>query len=128
MRDHKRPQGLVSLAVSLRIKQGNWKVLVVCSTVNLTFAPDWSLIKYTFQETLIHFTSIIYLQESLEGGYLHFEVSDTSKAEEVRPVQGRLVTFTSGAENRHWVEMVKTGVRIALTMFWTCDEDYFIQI
>ena len=68
-------------------------------------------------------TSIIYLKEPLDGGRLQFE-----GGEGVRPVAGTMVTFTSGAENTHRVEEVRAGVRIALTMFWTCDEDYFITL
>ena len=81
-----------------------------------------------FQETLIHITSIIYLQEPCDGGRLLFEAADSHQGEEVRPVPGRLVTFTSGAENTHRVEKVRAGTRLALTMFWTCDQDYVIQI
>ena len=46
----------------------------------------------------------------------------------IKPTAGKLVMFTSGQENVHWVQEVKTGVRVALTMFWTCDEDYQIEM
>ena len=82
----------------------------------------------SFQETLIHMTSIIYLQEPDDGGRLLFEAGAGHGGEEVRPVAGRLVTFTSGAENTHRVQEVTRGARLALTMFWTCDQEYFIQI
>ena len=82
----------------------------------------------SLQETLIHLTSIIYLQEPDEGGRLLFEAGAGDQGGEVRPVGGRLVTFTSGAENTHRVEEVTRGVRLALTLFWTCDQDYAIQI
>ena len=46
----------------------------------------------------------------------------------VRPQQGSLVTFTSGEENRHRVERVKEGVRVAVTLFYTCDQDYTTRL
>ena len=73
-------------------------------------------------------TSILYLQEPLDGGQLQFEARAGQTMQQVRPVPGRLVTFTSGEENTHSVEEVRAGVRMALTMFWTCDQDYFIQL
>ena len=84
--------------------------------------------KKLFQETLIHMTSILYLQEPPDGGWLLFEASPGQAGQQVRPVLGRLVTFTSGEENTHSVEEVRVGVRVAITMFWTCDQDYFIQL
>ena len=88
----------------------------------------FKLISSSFQETLIHMTSILYLQEPHDGGQLQFEARAGQAIQQVRPVQGRLVTFTSGEENTHSVEEVRAGVRMALTMFWTCDQDYFIQL
>ena len=46
----------------------------------------------------------------------------------VRPEQGSLVTFSSGEENRHRVERVREGVRVAVTLFYTCDEDYSTRL
>ena len=74
------------------------------------------------QETLIHFTSILYLKKPSKGGNLAFE-----SGAQIEPLEGRLVVFTSGAENRHWVEEVTKGHRVALTLFWSCDRDYSIE-
>lgn len=35
--------------------------------------------------------------------------------------------FTSGSENIHFVERVKSGVRYALTVSFTCDKKYAIK-
>lgn len=35
---------------------------------------------------------------------------------------GRVSIFTSGSENLHLVERVKSGIRYALTVSFTCDE------
>jgi len=40
----------------------------------------------------------------------------------VEPTAGRLVAFTSGRENVHRVEPVAAGVRLALTMAFTCSK------
>lgn len=42
----------------------------------------------------------------------------------VSPVPGRLVMFTSGGENEHYVEPVTEGVRFALTTAFTCSDKH----
>lgn len=36
-------------------------------------------------------------------------------------ITGRLSFFTSGAENPHYVEKLKRGIRYAITVSFTCD-------
>jgi len=40
---------------------------------------------------------------------------------------GRVSIFTSGSENLHLVEKVKSGIRYALTVSFTCDQDAAIS-
>lgn len=42
----------------------------------------------------------------------------------VAPSAGRLVMFTSGRENLHYVEQVTSGVRFALTTAFACSEKH----
>ena len=51
-----------------------------------------------FQETLIHFTTILYLKEPKKGGNL--KITNGSQVTSVRPTAGTLVLFTSGQEPR----------------------------
>lgn len=44
----------------------------------------------------------------------------------VQPREGRVSVFTSGIENKHYVEKVTSGVRYALTMGFTCDKRFKI--
>ena len=44
------------------------------------------------------------------------------------PTLGKLIIFTGGKENVHWVDGVTDGVRVAITLFWTCDTDYEIDL
>ena len=36
--------------------------------------------------------------------------------------------FTSGQENVHWIEEVEEEDRVALTIFWTCDIDFKMNL
>ena len=47
---------------------------------------------------------------------------------DILPSEGKLLIFTAGEENVHWVDRVTDGVRRALTLFWTCDVDYGIDL
>ncbi len=40
---------------------------------------------------------------------------------------GRLSFFTSGSENLHYVEKVRSGTRYAITVSFTCDQDKAIE-
>lgn len=45
----------------------------------------------------------------------------------VEPKKGRISMFTSGKENLHHVEKVKSGTRYAMTISFTCDKSYGIE-
>ena len=61
----------------------------------ILLTPEW---KTLFQETLIHFTTILYLKEPKKGGNL--KITNGSQVTSVRPKAGTLVLFTSGQELR----------------------------
>jgi hypothetical protein len=69
------------------------------------------------------YTALIYLSThstDFTGGSFHFEDADGGVSQ-VLPRRGRMMVFTSGEENIHWVEKVQSGVRHALTIAFTCD-------
>lgn len=45
----------------------------------------------------------------------------------VEPRKGRVLMFSSGAENPHFVEKVTEGVRYAITVSFTCDKTVSIS-
>lgn len=90
------------------------------------------------------FTALLYLSESgadFDGGDFWFmpqqrgqrleggaeDGDDASPVAALRPARGRLVLFTSGAEHPHRVTQVTTGVRLALTVAFTCDRSMAID-
>ena len=72
-------------------------------------------------------TSILYLQGAEQGGELYME-REKGEEREVKSTKGTLFTFTSGEENRHRVAEVTEGVRVALTIFFTCDQDFHLDL
>ena len=72
------------------------------------------------------YSGLLYLStygSDFKGGRLHFvSPSNFSHSEEiVVPVAGRVVIFTSGAENPHYVERVTGGQRFVLAFWFTCN-------
>uniref|UniRef100_A0A023GCC1 Putative prolyl 4-hydroxylase alpha subunit proteinues n=1 Tax=Amblyomma triste TaxID=251400 RepID=A0A023GCC1_AMBTT len=70
-----------------------------------------------------HYTSLLYLTDygtDFGGGRLFFVDSVRGNAT-VEPRSGRVLAFTSGSENPHFVEKVDRGVRYALTVSFSCD-------
>ncbi|XP_046389363.1 2-oxoglutarate and iron-dependent oxygenase domain-containing protein 3-like [Ischnura elegans] len=78
-----------------------------------------------------HYTGLVYLNDynkHFTGG--RFIYRDTYKSplnRTVEPKTGRVSIFTSGSENLHQVERVKSGVRYALTLSFTCNPDAAIE-
>mmetsp|Transcript_23611 Transcript_23611/g.40121 ORF Transcript_23611/g.40121 Transcript_23611/m.40121 type:complete len:333 (-) Transcript_23611:170-1168(-) len=74
-----------------------------------------------------HFSGLLYMseyQKDFEGGRLLFYGQDDSSdepTEVVEPAPGRVVMFSSGAENPHRVERVTAGERFVLAFWFTCD-------
>jgi len=90
----------------------------------------------TEQYSTFAVTSILYLNEhttEYDGGAFRFADDDQAAKEPlggppggawsaVQPKQGRIVMFSSGRENVHHVEPVTAGVRMGLTMAFTCSQ------
>lgn len=71
-----------------------------------------------------HYTSLLYLADykrDFTGGRFMFMDESAKVNKSVEPKEGRVSAFTSGVENRHFVEPVTGGSRYALTMGFTCD-------
>lgn len=78
--------------------------------------------KETYQS--FHYTSLLYLAEykrDFTGGRFMFMDESSKVNRSIEPKEGRVSAFTSGVENRHFVEPVSGGSRYALTMGFTCD-------
>ncbi|KAL0116148.1 hypothetical protein PUN28_011184 [Cardiocondyla obscurior] len=76
-----------------------------------------------------HYTSLLYLSDynkDFEGGrFIFMDKNDVNTT--IEPRKGRVSMFTSGSENLHLVEKVKSGTRYALTVSFTCDESAAIS-
>lgn len=76
------------------------------------------------------YTALVYLSDyglQFQGGEFVF-VDSPSKQYTVQPRKGRVVYFTSGAENTHRVNRVTDGNRLALTVPFTCREKHSITL
>lgn len=74
------------------------------------------------------YTSLIYLstyKHEFTGG--RFIFLDGNRNVTIEPKFNRVSAFTSAAENSHMVEPVASGVRIALTIPFTCDLKHAIK-
>ncbi|KAK7604446.1 hypothetical protein V9T40_005632 [Parthenolecanium corni] len=70
-----------------------------------------------------HYTTLLYLNDygiDFRGGQFQFIDNGNSKSA-VQPKKGRVLLFTSGQENAHYVEKVISGERYAITISFTCD-------
>lgn len=75
-----------------------------------------------------HYTSLLYLNtyyNQFSGG--RFVFTDQTANYTVEPKQSRVLAFTSGSENPHFVEKVDRGVRYAITISFTCDSQLAIE-
>ncbi|XP_040182218.1 prolyl 3-hydroxylase 1 [Rana temporaria] len=73
---------------------------------------------YTFRD----YSAILYLNGDFEGGNFYFtELDAKTVTAEVRPQCGRMVGFSSGAENPHGVKAVTKGQRCAVALWFTLD-------
>jgi len=81
----------------------------------------------TYNNTHMRYSATLYLRDhglDFEGGRLVFDSPTRTRHTSVRPQKGLAVMFSSGDENPHHVERVTSGIRIALTMFFTDDVKY----
>ncbi|KAG7205433.1 hypothetical protein KM043_007426 [Ampulex compressa] len=76
-----------------------------------------------------HYTSLLYLNDfgkDFQGGrFLFLDKNNVTMV--VEPKKGRVSMFTSGSENVHAVEEVKSGTRYALMVSFTCDQNMAIS-
>lgn len=75
------------------------------------------------------YTALVYLsdyEKDFTGGEFVFVDGDDATSSRsyprIQPSSGRLVSFTSGKENIHYVDRVRSGVRHTLTIAFTCDK------
>ncbi|XP_026273565.1 2-oxoglutarate and iron-dependent oxygenase domain-containing protein 3-like [Frankliniella occidentalis] len=76
-----------------------------------------------------HYTSLLYLSDygdDFDGGRFIFIDKDNVNST-VEPRKGRVSMFTSGKENTHFVERVRSGTRFAMTISFTCDPKHAIS-
>ncbi|CAH1155618.1 unnamed protein product [Phaedon cochleariae] len=86
--------------------------------------------KITYES--FHYTSLLYLNDyakDFQGGRFVFtdDISKPTKNTTVEPRKGRVLMFTSGSENPHYVERVTKGSRFAITVSFTCDSSKAIK-
>jgi len=93
----------------------------------------------SLQYQAFSYTSLIYLstyEDDFTGGRFIFEARDKKNPSEkygsenshiVEPTAGTISMFSSGHENKHRVEAVKSGTRYAFTMGFTCIESMKIK-
>ncbi|CAO1318851.1 unnamed protein product [Diamesa serratosioi] len=80
-----------------------------------------------------HYTSLVYLtnfsKDFTGGRFIFIDTDDkgNNKTVVVEPKAGRVLGFTSGYENIHFVEKVTSGIRYALTVSFTCDRNLAID-
>ena len=65
---------------------------------------------YSYEDSALHFTSILYLRGAEQGGELYLE-REEGEEREVKPTKGTLFTFTSGEENRHRAHRSGAGIK-----------------
>lgn len=78
-----------------------------------------------------HYTTLVYLnshQHDYYGGRFYWTNKKDNTTLSFEPRKARLSVFSSGSENRHHVEIVKSGVRYAVTIPFTCNEKLAIKI
>jgi predicted 2-oxoglutarate/Fe(II)-dependent dioxygenase YbiX len=80
-----------------------------------------------------HYSGLLYMStygEDFTGGALHFLNGDDMSVvdQTVEPKAGRVVIFTSGQENPHFVDRVTSGQRYVLAFWFTCDPNRKFEI
>lgn len=83
--------------------------------------------KETYPE--FHYTSLLYLTDfdkDFRGGEFVFVDTNDRMNRTIQPRMGRVSMFTSGIENKHYVERVTEGTRYALTIGFSCDPKFAI--
>ncbi|CAG2173650.1 unnamed protein product [Oppiella nova] len=72
-----------------------------------------------------HYTSVIYLSTyGADFSDGRFVFTDQMSNATIEPKLGRLVWYTSGSENEHFLERVTSGTRYALVMGFSCNPKF----
>ena len=66
------------------------------------------------------FASVIYLNDTYEGGELYFSRLDLT----IKPATGMLLAFTGGWHHEHGVLKVTSGERLTMPAFYTFDASH----
>ncbi|XP_013191938.2 2-oxoglutarate and iron-dependent oxygenase domain-containing protein 3 [Amyelois transitella] len=72
-----------------------------------------------------HYTAVLYLgdyDKDFRGGRFVFVDKKANKT--IEPRKSRLSMFTSGSENRYYIERVTSGIKYSLTFYFTCDKQF----
>ncbi|CAG2172146.1 unnamed protein product [Oppiella nova] len=80
------------------------------------------------QSKCYSFTSLLYLStygQDFSGGRVIF--TDQMSNQTLEPKLGRVAAFTSGSENKHFVERVTSGTRYSAVMGFTCDRECAVK-
>ncbi|CAH1153591.1 unnamed protein product [Phaedon cochleariae] len=72
------------------------------------------------------YSAILYLNDDFEGGEFIFAADKYGSQiqSSIKPTCGRMVAFTSGAENLHGIRAVTKGSRCAIGIWFTHDPNY----
>lgn len=77
-----------------------------------------------------HYTALVYLNthqvDYFGGRFVWIDANNLTETHE--PRKGRVSVFSSGTENRHYVEKVLSGTRYAMTIPFTCDIKQTIKV
>ena len=94
--------------------------------MNLYIYNNYLGLKNTYDS--FYYTSLVYLnshQLDYYGGRFVFKNLDNHRTSlSIEPKTARVLLFTSGAENEHYVEPVISGTRYALTIAFTCNQKF----
>lgn len=75
-----------------------------------------------------HFSASVYLNNyniDFKGG--RFIFTDQQVNRTVEPRKGRVLIYTSGPENRNYIEKVTSGTRYAINIPFTCNKDFALE-
>ena len=72
------------------------------------------------------YSGLVYLSnyaEDFQGGLFTF-IDGNERFNTIEPRKGRLLMFTAGGENLHQAQIVESGVRYLMSMWFTCDSRF----
>lgn len=91
---------------------------------NCILKKDGKCLKQPPAFTWRDYSGLLYLNSDFAGGEFIFADGKKNVMAQVKPQCGRLVSFSSGAENLHGVRAVTEGRRCAIAMWFTLDPEH----